>query len=67
MRNKPPNDTTDTVVPWRGIPEMPKWQREMEKIFGSYAENALSVPNGKKEKSHAAVNDREALKKSRGG
>ena len=28
---------TPDVVLWRPFPEMPKWQREMERMFGDFA------------------------------
>jgi len=48
------NDTEETVkqrenlVPWRPFPEMPKWQREMERMFGDFTEEKIPSPSIKK-------------------
>jgi hypothetical protein len=48
------NDTKEAVkerenlVPWRPFPEMPKWQREMERMFGDFTEEQIPSPAIKK-------------------
>jgi hypothetical protein len=48
------NETEETIkqrekpVPWRPFPEMPKWQREMERMFGDFTEEKVPSSTIKK-------------------
>jgi hypothetical protein len=36
------------LVSWKPFPGMPKWQREMERMFGDFVEEKVPTPDSQK-------------------